>query len=174
MNTSATVERIRAYDFGGHSDEALRRILSRFARDTALLRKDCLLPIVYAVVNEAVRRRLGIWRIFDADFDLPLLAQYDSAAQEIVERGSYKTHPSYYTDDAYLEGPAFRRAVELDSAMSGLGDDDRAIVHGDRLRLREGPAYRGLQRHAAGRLLPCAEPQGHRRRDALQPDRRAA
>ena len=130
MNTSATVGRIRSYDFGGHSDEALRRIVSRYRRDPAALGTGCLLPIVYAVVNEAIRRRLGIWRTFDRDFSLPMLAGHDSAAQEIVERGTYKSNPAYYTNEQYLEGPAFRRAVDSDPAMTGLDADDRAIIHG--------------------------------------------
>ncbi len=130
MDASSTVGRIRSYDFGGHSDEGLRRTISRYARGPAAPGKECLVPIVFAVVNEAVGRRLGLWRIFDAGFDLPTLARHYSAAQEIIDRGGYRSNPAYYADDEYLEGPPFRRAVDADPAMTGLDADDRAIVHG--------------------------------------------
>ena len=42
------------------------------------------------------------------------------------------------------------------------------------LCLREGPTHRGLQRHVAGQLLQGTEAKWHRRRDAVQPDRRTA
>ena len=125
-----TVRRIRAYDLGGHSDEALRRIVSTYARNAAPQDTRCLLPLVFAVVNEAIGRRLGIWRIFDPGFESPLLAKHQFVAGEIVSRGGYKGNTGYYADDAYLERPAFRRAVEADTAMTALDDDDRAIVCG--------------------------------------------
>ena len=125
-----TVRRIRAYDFRGHSDEALRRIVSTYARNAAPRDTRCLLPLVFAAVNEAIGRRLGIWRIFDPGFESPLLAKHQFVAGEIVSRGGYKGNTGYYADDAYLERPAFRRAVEADTAMTALDDDDRAIVCG--------------------------------------------
>ena len=127
---AGTVGRIRAHDFGGHSDEALRRIISRYARKAAKPDAGCLLPLVFAVVDETARRRLGTWRIFDDGFDTPALAGYASTACAITGRGGYGADPGYYADDEYLENAAFRRAVLTDPAMAGLDADDRAIVHG--------------------------------------------
>ena len=123
-----TVGRIRTYDFRGHSDEALRRIVSRYARNASPQDTRCLLHLVFAVVNEAIGRRLGLWRAFDPGLDSPALAKHQVAADEIMSRGRYKANPGYYADDAYLECPAFRRAVEADMAITGLDTDDRAIV----------------------------------------------
>ena len=73
-----TVGRIRAYDLGGHSDEALRRIVSMYARNAAPEDTRCLLPLVFAVVNEAIGRRLGVWRIFDPRFRITVARQAPS------------------------------------------------------------------------------------------------
>ena len=99
-----------------------------YARTAAPQDTRCLLPLVFAAVNEAIGRRLGVWRIFDPGFDPPLLAKYQMAAGEVVSRGGYKGNTGYYADAAYLEGPAFRRAVEADTAMTSLDDGDRGIV----------------------------------------------
>ncbi len=123
-----TLDRIRAYNLEGHSDEALRSIISLSTRNAAAWGMDCLLPLVFAVLDQAIRRRLGIWRIFDADFNPPPLAKRRSIAGAIMERGSYRANADYYVGDGYLDGPAFCRAVEADPAMAGLDADDRAIV----------------------------------------------
>ena len=62
---SALLSRIRDYDFASHSDGdlhlALRRLQSR-AVETAT---DDVLPECFAIVAEAIDRRLGVWRLFD-------------------------------------------------------------------------------------------------------------
>ena len=58
----AFLERVRGYDFSGHSDAGLRDALHGAADGTSVVE---LAPLVFAVVAEVIDRRLGMWRVFD-------------------------------------------------------------------------------------------------------------
>ena len=64
---AALLARIRGHDFASCSDAELRDTFTRLrarARDTAA---EVLLPECFAIVAEAIDRRLGVWRVFDKD-----------------------------------------------------------------------------------------------------------
>ena len=62
---SALLSRIRDHDFASHSDGDLRLALRRLQSHEVETATDGLLPECFAIVAEAIDRRLGVWRIFD-------------------------------------------------------------------------------------------------------------
>ena len=62
---SALLSRIRDYDFASHSDGDLRLALRRLQSRAVETATDGLLPECFAIVAEAIDRRLGVWRLFD-------------------------------------------------------------------------------------------------------------
>ncbi len=69
----------------GYSDAELRESLAQIRHDikgqTATPDSDGLLARVFAITNESIRRRLGIWRIFDPAFDRQGLEIYFQIAR---------------------------------------------------------------------------------------------
>ena len=124
----AFLRAVRGHRFDGSSDSELRDALAAMAsspdRDiggTALVR-------VFAIVDEAISRRLGAWRVFAADLKEGPLAQYRALADSLVRAAPYKSQVAYYADETFLESPAFRRSLEPLLGEMGLDDDGLAVV----------------------------------------------
>ena len=62
---SALLSRIRDHDFASHSDGDLRLAVRRLQSRAVETATDGLLPECFAIVAEAIDRRLGVWRLFD-------------------------------------------------------------------------------------------------------------
>ena len=116
------VRRIRRYDFPNHSDGELRSALQRLKGDRERP------PEVFAVVDEAVRRRLGAWRLFDAGFDKGALSRYEDLAGQIIDAGPYRDRIEFYSALDFLDGHAFDRSIAPMLGAMGLDSDERAIV----------------------------------------------
>lgn len=79
------LDRIRRYDFEQYSDGDLRIALMRLkyrAQDRA---SDDFLPCAFAIVEEVVDRRLGVWKLFDDSFDQQNFQVYRDSAARILE-----------------------------------------------------------------------------------------
>ena len=118
----AIVGRIRRYDFSAHSDGELRSTLQRLKGHHELAAE------AFAVVNEAVRRRLGAWRIFDTGLDKRPLRRYEDLAGQIIDAGPYRDRIEFYSAPDFLDTPAFDRSVAPMLQDMGLDGDERAIV----------------------------------------------
>ncbi len=116
------VERIRSYDFSAHSDGELRSTLQRLKGHHELT------PEVFAVVDEAVKRRLGVWRLFEAGFDKGALRQYEDLAGQIIDAGPYRDRIEFYSNPDFLERHAFHRSIAPMLQDMGLDSGERAIV----------------------------------------------
>ena len=57
--------RVRGCDFSSRSDAELREAVGRLAERAGSEPADALLPECFAIVSEAIDRRLGVWRLFD-------------------------------------------------------------------------------------------------------------
>ena len=62
---SALLARIWGHDFASHSDAELREAFKRLQSRSADAAAEALLPECFAIVAEAIDRRLGVWRLFD-------------------------------------------------------------------------------------------------------------
>ena len=116
------VRRIRRYDFSAHSDGELRSTLQRLNS----LRE--LAPEVFAVVDEAVRRRLGAWRLFDAGSDKGALSRYEDLAGQIIDAGPYRDRIEFYSTPDFLDGYAFERSIGSMLRDMSLDAGERSIV----------------------------------------------
>ncbi len=116
------VQRVRRHDFSTCSDGELRNTLQRLKGDHDLASD------VFAVVDEAVRRRLGAWRLFDAGFDKGALVRYEELAGQIVDAGPYRDRIEFYTTPGFLDGDAFDRSIAPMLRDMGLDSDDRTLV----------------------------------------------
>ena len=109
---------VRALGFARYSDAELKAALADIQDDP--------LPWVFGIVDEAVSRRLGAWRLFDEEHAHPL----QDIASSIVDRGVYRSDPGYDTDGSYLDSPAFGRIIQDAVEGAGLSDPDSEIVRG--------------------------------------------
>ena len=116
------VRRIRRYDFSTHSDGQLRSTLQR------LKGRHELAPEVFAVVDEAVRRRLGAWRLFDIGNDKGALRRYEDLAGQIIDTSPYRDRIEFYSVPDFLDGDAFDRTIAPMLRDMSLDSDERTIV----------------------------------------------
>ena len=83
---------------------------------------------VFALVAEAVGRRLGAWRLFDDSFDHPLLERYNAATRRLLDAAPYTARVDYYIDESFLDGPDFRPSLDPMLDEMDLNAGDRTIV----------------------------------------------
>ena len=127
---NALLSGIRSHDFASLSDGRLGDELARAAGSSGLGNTDMdrRLSAVFALVDEAISRRLGTWRLFDPGFDKGSLTVYQELASRVLESGPYKSRVGYYTDESFLESPDFRRSFDPLLAETGLDNDGRTMV----------------------------------------------
>lgn len=119
---------IRGYSFADFSDGELRDRLGELGLG---LRRDAagdVLPEAYAIVDEAIRRRLGVWRIFEAETNKGRLARYEGLAKAILDARPYGDRIAYYLDSDFLDSPAFCESLAPMLSEMALDDEERAIV----------------------------------------------
>ena len=125
-NTLATA--VRDLDFSTHSDGQLRDALQELKGSFDHGDRTELRTIVFALVAEAIRRRLGVWRLFDGSYELHRVARYREMADRIVESAPYKTRLAFYTDDDFLDGEDFGQSLGSHLEELGLDHHGRLIV----------------------------------------------
>ena len=116
MRDSDAIARIRARPFAALSDGELAHALAE-ARE----HEETVAPAAtFGVVAEAIRRRLGAWRLFDPEFEHKAVASYRGMAQQVVEEISRRS-------TSRNNGP---RQGAVDSVLDemGMSDSDRLIV----------------------------------------------
>ena len=122
--TRTAVRSIRAFDFSAHSDHALKSSLHRL--------KDHAGPNdsleAFALVDEAISRRLGAWRLFDPGSGKGALQRYWDLARQITEAGPYRDLVEFYSDPDFLDGHSFLRSVAPMIRRMDLDRDEEAIV----------------------------------------------
>ena len=117
-SASALLARIRRHDFAAHSDSELR-LAAQHLRSRASEAAEDLLPECFAIVAEAIDRRLGVWRLFadsfPADFfpeeasgvDSQLIAE---TAEDVARQRTYRR-----PGDILLHADLYRVARRQDS-----------------------------------------------------------
>ena len=118
---------IRARVYTRHSDADLR---SALAAVTAHDGHDGVLPVVYAIVGEAVDRRLGAWRVLADDAGLDPFDECRRRAADIVDAAPYRAQVDYYTDEDFLDGPSFAAGLQPLLDRMRLDPDESAVVAG--------------------------------------------
>jgi len=84
MRDPEAIARIKARPFAGHSDGELAQALTEMRRQASRGA-----PVeTFGLVDEAIRRRLGTWRLFDPEFEHQAVAPYREMARRAVEAGS--------------------------------------------------------------------------------------
>ena len=119
---------IRRLDLSAYSDSELKEELTRLRVQAADAAAEGLLPTVFALVDEAIGRRLGAWRLFDPEHDVGPLAKYREIADRVLEVGAYRSQVGYYTDEGFLDSAAFRRSIGPMLSEMDLDGGGRAIV----------------------------------------------
>jgi preprotein translocase subunit SecA len=132
------VRRIRGLDYSGCSDLDLKEALGRCARGDAGPGKDATSE-VFAIVDEAISRRLGAWRLFDEDFDKRGLGRFDDLANDEMgldadERAIVRTidyvsekRQDTYPSDVMLPADFYRSlsAKDVDGAAAFRATDEQ-------------------------------------------------
>ena len=119
---------IRGHDLSGCSDAELREQLTTLRGSATDADAKGLLPSVFALVDEAIGRRLGAWRLFDPEQEAGSLAKYREMAGRVLEVGPYRSQVGYYTDEGFIDSAAFRRSIGPMLSEMALDGDGRAIV----------------------------------------------
>ena len=74
------LERVRRIDLSSYSDEGLKSAFADLRDQARHNRAEEVLPTVSAIVAEVVNRRLGVWRIFDKNFQAQRFEKYRNFA----------------------------------------------------------------------------------------------
>ena len=119
---------VRAHDLRGDSDAQLKGRVSALGPSAQREPMAIVLPEVFAVVDEALSRRLGAWKLFDSDSKLSGLARCREAGDHILEASPHRDRLAYYIDDSFLDSPAFARSIEPALAETDLDQDERNVV----------------------------------------------
>ena len=119
---------IRRWDFSTHSDRELRTALERIKADAPKERPEARLPEVFAIVNEAVSRRLGAWRLFDPEFDCGDMAVFRDLANRILDDPTYRARRDGHAGEHFPDSDVFDEGVEVVLSELGIDGPDRAIV----------------------------------------------
>ena len=138
VDTSRLASEVRALEFARYSDTELKDALADIQGDA--------LPWVFGIVDEAVSRRLGAWRVFDEGHVHPL----HDIASSIVARGGYRSDPAYDTEN--LDSTAFSQAIRGAVEDADLSDLDREIVIGMVNAAERGRAEYGTNIHLPARF----------------------
>ena len=83
MRDTEAIARIKARPFADSSDGGLTRAL----REAGAHGGDNTPATTFAIVDEAIRRRLGAWRLFDTGFEREAVVPYRRMAQHFAETG---------------------------------------------------------------------------------------
>ena len=122
------VRRIRDLDYSDCSDLELRDALGSRARSVAAGSRDDTVSEVFAIVDEAIGRRLGAWRLFDEDFDKRGLGRFDGLARRVLASRPYSDRVDFYADPCYLDTEDFARSLSPLLGEMDLDPDEQTIV----------------------------------------------
>ena len=122
------MRQIRSYDFSAHSDRDLADALDALKPLCRQGRTNAIAPQVFAIVDEAIRRRLGAWRMFDPDFDTGPLNRYQDLADRLLAEAPYRARVDFYTDPGFFDGESFAASLEPTLGPMGLDGGEKAIV----------------------------------------------
>ena len=82
--SAAFLSRVKGYDFASCSDLELRQRISQLKTSSASSGDSVPLTEVFAIVNEAVERRMGAWRLFEFEGTTGRFARYQLLAIEAI------------------------------------------------------------------------------------------
>ena len=109
------LDRIRRQDLTACSDDDLRQAVRDLRARSEREAPESLLPDCFAVVVEAIDRRLGLWRLFDGTTAAPYLdAGTDPMTATVAEMARQRRHrPS---GDVLLPADFYRRTRDLEES----------------------------------------------------------
>jgi len=119
---------IRRQTVASYSDAELRNTLCVLAHQDRGGGCEDTLPTVFAVVNEAISRRLGAWRFFDPALENQSLQIYHAQARRISHTFDYHRTASQWTGNGSACWESFNGAVTPVLVRQGLDPRERTLV----------------------------------------------
>jgi preprotein translocase subunit SecA len=120
---------LRSYDAAQLADLGLRDALAdqkrRLESEEPL---EAILPAVYALVNEAIQRRLGAWRLFDPSFEAQGLEKYREMARQLLESVECRSVMNVFAGEAPSPFEEFVLVLAPLLADMNLTMDEETIV----------------------------------------------
>ena len=130
----ARLDQVRAQRVSSYSDAELRDSIQDLAQRPHDVAGGDILPLVFAIVNEAVSRRQGAWRFFDPAVDKGCLQVYHTLADRIAQTPGYQQAVDQWAAQWSARGAA--------QGSANWEDFDRAVGLGyDRAHLRRAIEY---------------------------------
>ncbi len=125
---SRLLREIWAYDFAAYSDAALRQAFHDLKRAFGRTPGEQVTAEAFGLVSEAIGRRMGVWRLFDSDFNKGGMKEFHKIACEVIASGPYRNLTAYYTNSGFLESEEFARSVALALRGMRLDSVDKTLV----------------------------------------------
>ena len=82
---AAFLSRVKGYDFASCSDLQLRERMALLKAPPQIPEESEALPEIFAIVDEAIKRRLGAWRLFESEEATDRFAKYRDLAYGALE-----------------------------------------------------------------------------------------
>ena len=128
--------KVRGYDFRNIHDSNLKLILGNLRNGA---HHESELPCAFAVIDETIRRRLGIWRLFDRNSTAEPLDEYQQITDKIIQYLSdSESNPS---EDHGVDNDSFEVALHSILPKTEMDSLDltiiKTMVYVNMRRLRE-------------------------------------
>ena len=120
--------RVRACDLTGYSDLGLRKSLDRCKGRVAEDMRDTSSVEVFAIVNEAISRRLGAWRVFGDNSGNGRVAGCQALASRLLSPYLDSRRRDLLDDPSYVDSETFSQQLSSRLDDLGLDADARAVV----------------------------------------------
>ncbi len=120
--------RVRACDLTGYSDLGLRKSLDRCKGRVAEDMRDTSSVEVFAIVNEAISRRLGAWRVFGDNSGNGGVAGCQALASRLLSPYLDSRRRDLLDDPSYVDSETFSQELSVRLDDLGLDADARAVV----------------------------------------------
>ena len=119
---------IRDYDFTLCSDSDLKDYLSNSTAIPLPSYANETLPKLFAVVNEALNRRLGPWRLFEPQNPTHSMAKYLRLASQITKDQGYIKRILECPSPEILDQSIFNAFIEFDTQDVNLTSNENVVI----------------------------------------------
>ncbi len=111
--------RVRACDLIGYSDLGLRKALDRCKGRFAEDMRDTSSVEVFAIVNEAISRRLGAWRVFGDNSGNGRVAGCQAIASRLLSPYLDSRRRDLLDDPSYVDSETFSQELSSPAGRPG-------------------------------------------------------
>ena len=119
---------MRVQNFTPYSDSDLKKYLIEFKSIPLSEYTDQRLAKLFAVINEAISRRLGPWKLFESENTIDPMAKYLSLANQITKEPQYAKKISECLYPSIIDQSTFNTLIEIAIPDVDLTYNEKIVI----------------------------------------------